>query len=393
MGKIREIIYFYILKEVIYLRKKFSYIALLLTFILLCSCSQKKQPKEEGKEKEAAESFNSKIAINLINNYMIYLMNDDMENAKKLYSKEITEKNIEIMGSELKVEGYKLDDVNEVGSSALIKVRVARSVREKSTGVLDIYTIKIVKEDGDYKIKEVNSMNEKEGFEQDFAIRMRQKNNVKTYLILDMDGIPQYAFPKNDKVNVSKIKVPKKEYGNIAFSYSGDKLAICTYDKNSFIGVVKIDESLAVQGGATGGEQGGGAGGGGEGKQGGQQGQTPGSKSKEMPIGKELVSLDLLRDCKVQYTSFSLDEKFIMAQYKKENIGYGMRIYNVDSGETIPISIEEQFPIEKFDVIFYSYDTDVINFDVREKKGATKEDMERVGRWQINFKEFKLKKL
>ena len=41
-----------------------------------------------------------------------------------------------------------------------------------------------------------------------------------------------------------------KKFSSINFSYEGEKLAISTYNKNSFIGIVNIDESLAVQGDA-----------------------------------------------------------------------------------------------------------------------------------------------
>ena len=44
--------------------------------------------------------------------------------------------------------------------------------------------------------------------------------------------------------------VPIKEFSSINFSYEGEKLAVSTYNKNSFIGIVNIDESLAVQGDA-----------------------------------------------------------------------------------------------------------------------------------------------
>ncbi len=103
----------------------------------------------------------------------------------------------------------------------------------------------------------------------------------------------------------------------MSLSYSENFIAISTYDKNSYIGIITIDESKAVQGGQDQGEQGN------QGDQGGAGGGEAGQKETdimeeigEKPIGKEISSLDLLKGSKIDFMVFSPDEKFIAVQYE-----------------------------------------------------------------------------
>lgn len=368
------------------MKKYISYILLFMFILTALGCSAIKKDSSKSPTGDGDE-FNSKIATTVAQNYMNYIMSGDMESAKKLYSKEMSEKDVKVIQSNLKILGYKMEEINEVGKSALIKMKVTRSVKDTASASLDSYNIKVSKEDGEYKIKEVGSQNEKEAFNEGYEIRLRQKNNVKTNLLIDMSGVPEFAFPKDDKANISKSPVPKKNFGNINFSYGGDKMAISTYNEDSYVGVVKIDESLAVQGGdSTGGGDTGG------GKQGQDNGKDK-NKAREMPVGKEIISLDLIKAAKIHYMSFSLDEKFIMVQYEIINKGTTMRVYNVDNGQMIKVDIEKEFPMDFFDVTFYSFDNEVVNFDVKQKGNVTKEQIQKVGRWQIDLKDFKIKKL
>ncbi len=364
------------------MRKYLVTVILIFCMLLFSSCSGKDKEAKGGEEKE---KFNNKIAMNVTQNYMKYIMSGDMENANKLYAKDISEKNKGTLDSDLKIVGYRIDEVNGMGEAALIKIKVSRSVKDIASAALDTYNIKIVKEKDEYKIKDISATTEKEAFQEGQTIRMRQKNNIKTNLVIDQSGIPHYTFSKNDKARVSKLQIPKDKFGNINFSYSGDKLAFTTYDKNSYAAIIKIDESLAVQG------QNGGMGGGGAGTQGG--GQPTQTGPREKPIGKEIVSLDILKDTMIHQIYFSQDEKFVVIQFEDINKNLGIKIYNVDSGELIPANLEDQFPLNKYNIIFYSFDTDVINFEIRQKGESEKNSANQLGIWQISLKDFKMKKL
>jgi hypothetical protein len=168
-------------------------------------------------------------------------------------------------------------------------------------------------------------------------------------------------------------------------------LAISTEDKDSYIAIIKIDESMAVQsdkGGAD--EKGGGKETGGKG---GEAGGGGGSKTKEKPIGKEISTLDLLKDSRVEFMSFSPEEKHIAIQYTKPGIGHCIRVYKMDGGEMIDFKFEEKYPLDKVDVVFSSYDKEALNYDVIPKKAGDKTVANTIGKWQLNLKDFKEKKM
>ena len=246
---------------------------------------------------------------------------------------------------------------------------------------MDEYAIKVVKDGAEYKISEVNSAPQKEAFVEGTGIRFRDKKNIKTNLIVDGAGLPKYAYARDDGAKLYKIVVPIKEFSSINFSYEGEKLAISTYNKNSFIGIVSIDESLAVQGDA--------------GKSSGQssQGGGSGEMAKEKPIGKELIPIDLLLNCKVEFMAFSLDEKFLLVQYNKENVGKYIRVYKVDSGDMIPVNFEKDYPIEKVQIVFSSFGEGTMTYEVIPKSNVTSSETDIIGKWKLDLKDFTVDKL
>jgi hypothetical protein len=361
-------------------------ISLLFVQSVLVSCASKK--KEESKS--TTESFDMKAATNVADTYMKYLMKEDTENSKRFYSKELSKSSISEENRSLKILGYDLSETNEIGKSGLFKMRVSRSDVTKPFASLDEYTLKIKKEDTDYKITETNNIIQKEAFIQNNQIRLRNKNNVNTNLVVDFGGIPNYAFPKDDKTNIDKITVPKSQYGIITFSYGGDSLALSTFDKDAYIAVIKLEEAMAVQasdkGGGEGGDTGGDTGGG-------KQKEGGGGKAQEKPIGKDITSLDLLKSSKVEFLTFSPTEKFVTVQYTKPDIGRCIRTYKSDGGDLIPFKFEEKFPMDKVDVVFSSYDKETLNFDVVPKKPEDRSASDVIGKWQINLRDFKPKKM
>jgi len=360
------------------MRKAIFYIMAFILAVTLLGCKSEK-PQEGGE----SNTFDIKSATNVVNTYMKYLMKEDYENGKRLYSQDLLSKLTPISDGEMKVKGYNMSEINEVGKSGVFKVKVTRTNINKASASLDEYTFKVIKDGAEYKISEISSSSEKEAFYESGKIRFRSKDNIKTNLIIDASGIPQYAFSKDDKANVYKLPVPRNKFTNASFSYSGDKLGICTYDKDSYIGIIKIDESLAVQGGEEGKE--GGAGG---------EGDKSGSNvmPREKPIGKEITSVDVLKDCKVEFMTFSLDEKFMLAQYNKASVGKCIRIYKTDSGELIPVKFENNYPMDKVEIVFSSFDKGVVYFEVLSKGNVGKNEGDIIGKWVLDLKEFKVKR-
>ncbi|GCD09243.1 hypothetical protein [Clostridium tagluense] len=337
--------------------------------------------KKESEEKAKVNAFEIKSAANVVDNYMSFLMKEDYENGKKLYTKELSKKNDQVKLNDVKIKGYKVTESNEVGRSGVFKVRVTRTSIVSSLCSLDEYSIKVVKDGAEYKISEINNMPQKEAFIEGVGIRYRDKKNVKTNLIIDVAGFPKYVYSRDDSAQLYKIMVPLKEFSPMNFSYEGEKLAVSTYNKNSFIGIVSIDESLAVQGDA--------------GKSGGQSSQGGGSDIivKEKPIGKELIPLDLLFNCKVEFMTFSLDEKFLLVQYTKENMGKYIRVYTVENGDMIPVNFEKDYPIEKVQIVFSSFGEDSMTYEVIPKSNINSSETDIIGKWKLNLKDFTVDKL
>ncbi|WP_411679654.1 hypothetical protein [Clostridium thailandense] len=361
-------------------------LAISLSFVQFISvgCSSKK--KEESQS--TTEGFDMKAASNVADTYMKYLMKEDTENSKKFYSKELSKGAANEENRNLKILGYDLSETNEIGKSGLFKINVSRADKSKPFASLDEYSLKIKKEGSDYKISETNNVVQKEAFIQNNQIRIRNKNNVNTSLVVDFGGIPNYAFSKDDKTNVDKITVPKNHYGIMTFAYTGDSLAISTFDKDAYIAIIKLDEAMSVQGSGQGGE-------GGDSEGGDKQkgGGGAGGGGQEKPIGKEITSLDLLKDTTVEFLTFSPTEKFITVQYTKPNVGHCIRVYQSDGGDLIPYKFEEKFPIDKVNILFSSYDKETINFDIVPKKANDKSAGDVIGKWQINLRDFKAKKM
>jgi len=366
--------------------KKILSCLLIIFCILSCVACTK---KEEKNSKE--NSFELKNASTVVDSYMSFIMNGDYGNGKKLYTKKLFKETSNMPISDIKIKGFKVIESIEVGNSGVFKVRVARTSMVNSLACLDEYSIKIIQEGKKYKINEIISSPQKEAFAQSIGIRYRDKKDVKTNLIIDESGIPKYSYSKDDAARLYKIVVPLKKFTSINFNYEGDKLALSTYDKNSFIGIVSIDESLAVQGsgGSPQGQPSQGGGGGSE------------EIAKEKPIGKELVQLDLLMNCKVEFMTFSLDEKFLVVQYTKEDKDKYINIYSVDNGEmVVPVDFKKNYPIEKFQLAFSSFGDDTMYYEVTSKannKGAKSNDKGSksniIGKWKLDLKSFKANKL
>lgn len=362
--------------------KKVICLILIVSSLSLFGCRPKKQ---EGK---VNNDFDMKIAMNIVETYMNYLIEGDVGNIKTMYSNKLSKQGVENKNSQdLKIKGYTIDETNNVGKSGIFSVKTVSINSQNPYTCIEEYRIKVIKEDNQYKIDAININMDKEAFLEKNKIRYRNKNEIKTELILDSSGIPDFSYAKDDKANVKKIDIPKKHIGTMSFAYNENLIAISTYDENNvFAGVVTIDESKAVQGEADEGDQG-------QAPKGGEQSQEGMNKPTEKPIGKEVLSLDILKASKIDFMVFSPDEKFIVLQYETSDKSKNIRIYKSDSGEIIPIKFEDKYPLDKVNVKFSSFNRNSVNFDIRSKEENNKEVSKFIGKWQLNLDDFKLKKL
>lgn len=355
----------------------FIIIIMILSIIFPVSCSKTEQKQENNQEK-----FDIKAASNVAESYMKAVEKGNMEGIKKLYSKNLLAKTVDEENKEFKITGFNITETSKIGETGLFKVRVARSGTKESFAALDEYIIKVVKEGFDYKIDDTKSNPLKEAFPIEGKVRLKSKNNVDTNLLFDINSIPNFAFSKDDKSNMDKLPVPKSKFGIMAFSYDGNKLALTTTDTGFFAGYIKIDETLEVQGGDDQGE-----------KKGTNGGKSQGSSAKEKPVGKELVVLDVVKDSKINNITFSQDEKYIVVEYNKGNAGKTLRVFKTNNGDLLDFRFEKSFPINLVDVNYSFLDKDTLYFEITSRKSDDKDAKPYVGKWQLDLKELKAKKV
>lgn len=356
----------------------------IIIVIMLLSCSVvffacSKKEKENNNKK--ANNFDIKETVKVAEDYMDNLMKGDYSACKDLYSDKFkSESKIppSITVNEMPIMGYKIEETNQVGYSGMIKVDVTRASFNSTYGTLHQYIIKISKKDNKYLIDSIVSNALKETFSKGTTIRIRSKDDVNTNLLTNFSGIPKYAFSKDDKGEMFKLKVPMQSFGPCAISYSGEEVCVSTTDsKDSYLAIISVDESMKTQGD----EQKTGTGNS-------ESSTSGGEEIKETPVGKNIFSLDMLRGAKVIHIVFSLDESFLEISYERPNYGKFIRIYNTSNGDMISFSFEEEYNIKNNDVEFVKFSKKFAVYKV-----IPKDNKQMATLWQLDLKDFKSTKI
>lgn len=365
------------------MKKRFLIIIGILSFlcITIVGCKNKELNTQEQNKK-----IDTNAASNLVDRYMRGLIMKDYDGVKKLYTEDMIKEQGNYKKSDIIVRGYRIEDVSEMEKSSIFKVK-AISTREKNAYTsLDEYRISVIKEKDGYKIGEVNITPQKEVFSDGDEVRIRDKSNVETNLVIDIEKLPKSAFPKEDKLSMYKQEVPSKIFNDTSISFDGTKVLVSTKAEDAYAASILIDETLAVQGNSKNGDKG---------AEGGEK-QSDNDKIKgvkEKPIGKEIINLDIIKDATVDYMVFSQDEKFILIQYAKANGTKCIRIYESDSGKVIPVKFEDSFPIDKVDIQFSYFDKENANFQVLPKGNLEGQYKDLIGNWKLNLKDFKIDRI
>ncbi|MCY6371990.1 hypothetical protein [Clostridium ganghwense] len=361
------------------MKKYISYILVLFMFFSFIGCSKKKV--EEVKEKD---NFDIKMASVTVDNYVKLIKNENYELGNKLLSETVKTEQASLTKNDLKILGHKILEMSESDGEGIFKVEIVKCNLNKPETLITESQMTVIKEGMEYKIDKIANSVKKEIFYKNKMLRMRKEKEVETNLVIDMQGLPKYAYAKDDKAKMKIQIVPKSEFGVAEFGYEGNKIAITTYDANTFIGILTLDDTMVTQGND---EQKG------EGEGKGQKEGAPGAILKEKPIGKQLLACDVLNNSDVEIMMFSMDEKLLAVQYKtRDNSKRCIRIYNVGSGELIPTMFEEEYPLNKVQVLLQEFQKEKMLFSIIPKTEADK-DNEYVGNWEMDLKEFKLKKI
>ncbi|KEI09985.1 hypothetical protein Z957_03335 [Clostridium sp. K25] len=357
-------------------KKYTSYALIFLTVFMLVGCNNKQY--ENVKEKDV---FDMKIATNIVEKYFNYLELDKYKDAGDMLIGKAKTNTKDITPSDLKLRGHRIVGIMESGGEGNFKIDVMKSnISKPETQILE-YVITVIKSGMDYKISNVNSVLMKEVFQSFNQLRLRKENQVDNLLVTSMDGIMGYTYTKGDNGKLVSEIVPKKYFGMCALNYSGDTLAITTRDKNCFLGLIILDDTMQTQGQPTDQEKGSE-----------QSGAGQNAKMiKEKPIGKQLIPCDILKDTTIENMIFSQDDKLLVIQYKKGN-DRCIKVFDKENGDQIPTIFEEEYPLGKVDVVFKDFQKDKMRYNVVEK-GKEDKGHQYVGEWELDLKNYKISKI
>lgn len=361
-----------------------------------CNISHVKQSSE-------LKEFDIEKAFQVVNQYMAANMKNDTNEMAKFYSSAFKKDNSTKPQQDVIINGYRFDEVNQAQSMADINVRVTKINTKIPYASLEIQDFKVIKEKNNYKIKSIDIENQNESFEtygsnnnqnalNGRQIRVRLRNNVKTNLVTNFQGIPKYYYTQDDKARITKIPVALGEFGVTSFAYGGTIEAISTKGDNPFIEIVHFDESMATQGGAGGSDSGGGgASSSGAGTAGGGENQA----KPETPISKDIMPIDIIPGAAINNMVFSQDERYLAVQYSKPNLGNSIRVYLNKNGKIISFQFEKNYPMDKVDVKIINFVEDGLIYNVVPRDGKTNDNSIKniIGTWQIDMKKYKPKRI
>lgn len=357
------------------MKKCISYVLTIMLVFTLIACGEKGVKSEKEKD-----SFDIKIASATVEEYIKSIKKGDYDEANKLLADGMKTNKEKLTTNDLRITGYKILEMSEVNQEAIVKVEIIKSKQNSPHTVIMSTEVNVKKQGKEYKLSKINSEVNKEIFYINGMLRLKKEDEVDTNLVLDMQGIPNYAYTKDDKGKMKMQIVPKTQFGILEFGYEGNKVAITTFDKNSFIGIVKLDDTMVTQGQNDKNENE-------------SQEKVGGKVLKEVPIGKQITVCDILNDAKINGIYFSTDEEYLIVQYNtKGNAQVNMRIYDVSNGQLVPVLFEEEYPLNKVTVTFGGFNEEKLVYKVAPKTDKDKNN-EYVGTWEMNLNNFKMKKV
>lgn len=364
------------------MKKKFcSFFSMAVLGVLFITMFSSCFSKDKEPVKTDIDVFKSEEVINFVDSYMECLFKGEYSKAEAMHLD--SDDSFQNVDDNLKIMGWKTEEVSNAVDGAMVKVMVCKSSEENVVSILEQHDINVEKDNEEYKIKGIKISKEEESFKEGENLRIRQKNSVKTNLLIDKSGLPQYVYPKDDKEKIKETQIsPQSEFTLSSFNYSGEKIAVSSEDKDAFISIIKLEEDLKVQGKADAMDK----------NENGDGSNDNKNNVREIPIGKEILPLDIIKDSKIELLIFSKDEKFLTVQYKDYEGTTRVRCYNSDSGDIVAEDLAGEFPYDKYDLFFEGFDESNLYLSAREKEYNDVENKVAPVSVKINLKDFKIEK-
>lgn len=374
------------------MKRRIIALAIILVIVLLSACNR------GGENTPAPAKFDTEAAIELTENYLRLITEGNYEEAKKLCTEDLQGDSENMQKEGLKIVSYNQDDLNEVGASVVATYRINRIASNEPRADLDICTITIVKEGEEYKISKVNAATEKEAYAEGRTLRQRKEEDVESDPIIRLHRLPQDMYIQGKEASLNKVSIPNEKFTTVNYNYAGDSIAISTYDGDSYVAIIKLDDSIGTAGGVTSGSGGGGGGGGGK-EAGsnaedntGNEGSSEEDLSTEEPVGKEITSLEVFPTTSIEVLAFSRDEEYLMVQYTEVGKGSSIKLYKVQEGEAADLPLQDNYPNSQYSTSFVRFDKGKMIFKVEALAPGTG-DSNITGQYQVDLEKLSTTKI
>ncbi|MGL5353543.1 MAG: hypothetical protein ACRDA5_09500 [Clostridium sp.] len=357
-------------------KKLFINILLMLTTIILlggCDIISDKNVK--------INIFNSTEAMDVAKDYLENISKGKVDEANKLCIEEIIANNKEISVGTSKIVAYNVDSLVEKANSVYVVFNVLRSSNSEPKCDLDSFSINVAKVAEEYKITEVKAINKKQIFVKNEGLRVIEEGAGNSQLIINLQNMPTDVYLRENEVMLYKETSPRDAFGMISLSYTGQKIAISTVGKdNVLITIGYLDESKAAQGSS-------------EGQTSNEAGQSENLQDLlEKPIAKKIVTVDLLKDVKIQNLIFSQEEDDLIVEYIEKSGVKRIKLYKTEDGKLTKTTLDEMFSAEKYNVVLNSLDKNAIYINVSEVDGSKDIDKNLSGTYKLDLETLEITK-
>ncbi|MEG0856459.1 MAG: hypothetical protein RSG52_08265 [Terrisporobacter sp.] len=348
-------------------------IALIISIFTGCKSFDNDKPK--------VNIFNTTEAMDVAKSYLENISKGELTKANDLCIEELLNDNKVISTGTSKIVAYNVDQLIETSNSVYVVFNVLRSSNSEPKCDLDSFAINVGKIKEDYKITEVKAVNKQQIFVKDNGLRVIEDGGGDSKLIVNLSSMPKDVYPRENEVMLYKEPTPRDAFGTISLSYTGQKIAISTVKKDDvFISIGYLDESTPVQGSAEG-----------------QNSNEAGASEElqnllEKPIAKKVVSVDILKDVKIQNFIFSQEEDDLIVEYAEKSGVKRIKLYKTEDGTLVKSGIDEMFPSNKYNVVLDGLDKNAIYINVSQVEGRKDIDNSILGTYKLDLESLEISK-
>lgn len=347
--------------------------------IIMVSCISCEN--NEVKSNTPIELFDMKQGMNISMEYLKNISKGDIEVANSFCSTELVNSNKELNTGVSKITSFVQDASIEGSNFGYFIYNVVRTSNIEPKSDLESYTLKVEKQDKHYVITEIKAKPEKEVFVEGKGLRIIWDEGCNSNLVINLNSVPKDTYLRDNKIMLYKDKVPNDEFGKVAISFTGKKIAVTTTNNtDSYICIAFIDDSLMTSIEPL------------------QDRSNVDSLSElqeilEKPMAKKIVSVDLLKNSKVTGFDFSKDEDKLAVNYTNSSNANRVKLYKSEDGAIIRAKFDEIFPEDKYNIEGGVFAENNFVFKVSAVSNNTEVKNELIGEYEMNLSTLEVKKL